>query len=104
MLTEPVHPELRSLGIKPGFESVGKLEMNGSINFDYFHVITNHCVVYSGDYIVLKDMDLSYDPVQEDKPIQVYDVESLFNPDDDTEILVIKVSDLTDRQRIYLDI
>jgi len=103
-ITDPVDIELNCLGIMAGMEFTGELRMNGAIYFDFFYTITNHCVIYSGGYEIITDLDVSTRIQYEPATLEVFDVESLFNPDEQDEILVIRVADLSYSQKVYLGI
>lgn len=104
-LIDPVHPELRSLGLRAEMEFAGELHSNGAIHFRWFYVMVNQCTVWPDGYEILVDHNIVRvtGPVIP-KTVPVYDVEELFNPDTPEEILVIRVADLSFVQRTFLNI
>ncbi|MFH1118244.1 MAG: hypothetical protein V1775_00365 [Bacteroidota bacterium] len=104
-LIDPVHPELRSLGLRSEMEFAGELHANGAIHFRWFYVIINQCTVWPDGYQILVDHNIvKVTGALLSDAVPVYGVEELFNPDTPEEILVIRVADLSFAQRTYLNI
>jgi len=96
--------DLLKIGLRPGMELTGELQgSNKAIYFDRFFVIDNSCVVWPENYEITQ-----YYPNESKVPdspfLEVHSVESLFNPDEEEEILVIRVSDLTSHQKAFLNL
>jgi len=93
-----------NIGIVPGMEFTGQLMPNGGFHFNYFNKIWCHCMAWPGEYTLLVDHKLSSETTSPMCGIPIYDVESLFNPDNEEEILVIRVDDLSRHQKDFLNI
>jgi hypothetical protein len=102
-ITNP-RPDLINIGIETGMEFTGQLMPNGGIHFNYFNKIWCHCMTWPGEYTILVDHKLTSETTSTLDGIPVYDVESLYNPDNEEEILVIRVDDLSRHQKDFLNI
>ncbi|MBW6491875.1 MAG: hypothetical protein K0B15_11855 [Lentimicrobium sp.] len=96
--------DLTNAGVITGMEYTGKLMHTGAVCFSVFKDHWRHCVAYPNEYNILVNHDLQRDYDDYFKDIPVHDVESLFNPDDETPVFVIKLSDLNKHQREFLNI
>lgn len=104
-LTGDLDFDLTKIGLRPGMELTGELQAtNKAIQFERFYVINNHCVVWPENYEITQFYP-NENKIPDDFPVlEVHSVESLFNPDQELEILVIRVSDLSPNQKAFLNI
>ena len=98
--------DLTKIGLGPGKELTGQLDpVNKAINFNHFYVIENNCVVWEDNYeIISTDFSKEKDYVSQFSVPPIHAIENLFDIDDDQQILVIKVSDLSNSQKFFLGI
>jgi hypothetical protein len=96
--------ELTQAGITSGMEFTAQMMHNGAAYFHFFNKNWIACVAWPQEYNVLVNHSLSKQYDEHFKDLKIYDVESLFDPDSEEEILVIKVSELTRHQKDFLNI